>query len=210
MLRKILLVSGILSTLLYIFTDIIASTLLYPGYSYTSQQVSELSAIGAPTKPLWVAMSILWSPLVIAFGIGVGLLPGQKRSSRATGILLIMWAVVGLVWLFFPMHQPGTVTLASDAMHLIFGVAQVLIMVLFIAFGAAALGWSFRLYSIVTIVALIGCGAFTSTQAPAIAAGQSIPWLGVIERVSVYMPMLWVLIFAIVQLYPENESASQK
>ena len=68
---KVLLVCGIMSSLLYIATDIIAATMLYPGYSYTSQQVSELSAIGAPTKSLWIAMSSVWSPLVIAFCIGV-------------------------------------------------------------------------------------------------------------------------------------------
>lgn len=41
-----LLICGIASSALHICTDILAATVLYPGYSYTAQQVSELSAIG--------------------------------------------------------------------------------------------------------------------------------------------------------------------
>jgi len=200
MLTKILLVCGILSSLLYIGTDIIAATMLYPGYSYTSQQISELSAIGAPTSSLWIAMTIVWSPLVIAFGIGVWLLAGQRRALRVTGILLVIWGIVGFVWLFFPMHPRGTEALAADVMHIVFAAAQLISMVLFIAFGAAALRWGFRLYSIVTIVLLLVFGAMVSTQVTAIASGHPTPWAGVIERVSVYAPTLWVLVFAAVLL----------
>ncbi len=94
----------------------------------------------------------------------------------------------------------GTGTLANDMMHIVFAAVQIIVMLLFIAFGAAAVRWGFRLYSIVTIVALLVFGALVSTQAPAIAAGQPTPWMGVIERVSVYTPILWVLVFATVLL----------
>jgi len=59
---KILLICGIISSVLYIGTDITLA-LLWKGYSYTSQAISELSAIGAPTRPLWVAMTFLFNPL---------------------------------------------------------------------------------------------------------------------------------------------------
>jgi hypothetical protein len=48
--RKLLLISGIFSSLLYVVMDIVAS-MSYDGYSYTSQTVSELIATGAPTRP---------------------------------------------------------------------------------------------------------------------------------------------------------------
>lgn len=178
--------------------------MLYPGYSYVSQQVSELSAIGAPTRSLWIAMTIVWSPLVIAFGVGVWLLAGQKRALRVTGILLVIWGVVGFGWMFFPMHQRGTEALAADVMHIVFAAAQIMSMVLFIAFGASALRWGFRLYSVGTIVALLAFGALVSTQTPAIAAGQSTPWMGVFERVSVYAPTLWVLVFSVFLLRAQS------
>jgi hypothetical protein len=202
---KALLLCGILSSLLYIGTDILAS-LLYEGYSYTSQQVSELSAIGAPTRQLWIAMSYIWAPLVIAFGIGILLLAGPKRSLRITGALLIMYAVIGLLWDLAPMHQRGTVELAGDIMHIVFASVQVLLIILFIILGSGADGTGFRIYSIATIIALLGFGAWTGTQVSRIAEGLSTPWMGIIERVNVYSSMLWVLVFAVILLRAEKRS----
>ena len=168
-----LLVCGIVSSVLYIGTDILAATVLYRGYSYTAQQVSELSAIGAPTRPMWVVMSMAWALLVIAFAIGIWLFSGQKHSIRVTAILLAAFGVIGGLWaLFAPMHQRGTVALATDASHIIFAAIQVLVMVLFIAFGSGARGWGFRAYSIATIIVMLGTGIFPSTKVQAIAAGE--------------------------------------
>lgn len=49
MVRKALLVCGILSSLLYVAIDIYGA-LQFEGYSYASQAISELTAIGAPTR----------------------------------------------------------------------------------------------------------------------------------------------------------------
>ena len=88
MLRRALLVCGIVAPVLYIGTDILAATLLYQGYRYADQQVSELSAIGAPTRSLWIGMTDVWTALVIAFALGVWLSAGPKRSLRVTAALL--------------------------------------------------------------------------------------------------------------------------
>ena len=63
MLRKVLLLCGILSSLVYIAADIFAAR-RYPGYRYTAQTVSELSAIGAPTRPLLDDVRLLAAPAV--------------------------------------------------------------------------------------------------------------------------------------------------
>ena len=52
-LHKPLLVSGILASLIYVVANI-ACAMRYEGYSSVSQTVSELSAIGAPTRTLWI------------------------------------------------------------------------------------------------------------------------------------------------------------
>jgi hypothetical protein len=46
------------AAVVFIGMDIVAAGLLYPGYDYTSQQVSELSAIGAPSRGFWMALTI--------------------------------------------------------------------------------------------------------------------------------------------------------
>lgn len=51
MVRKILLTCGVISSVLYVATDILA-VVRYTGYSYADQNYSELLATGAPTRPL--------------------------------------------------------------------------------------------------------------------------------------------------------------
>lgn len=67
MLRKSLLACGLLSSLLYVAMNVFVP-MQYDGYSSVSQTVSELSAAGAPTRPLWVSFAILYSLLLGAFG----------------------------------------------------------------------------------------------------------------------------------------------
>ena len=68
--QKVLLVCGILSSLLYAAMNVFVP-MRYEGYSSASQTVSELSAIGAPTRPLWVLLGVAYTLLVTAFGWGV-------------------------------------------------------------------------------------------------------------------------------------------
>jgi len=80
---------------IYIISDIIAAV-LYPGYDYTSQQVSELSAVGSPSRFFWIIMNIIWTLLVIAFGIGIWKLAGSKLLMRLNSILFIAWGIIGM------------------------------------------------------------------------------------------------------------------
>ena len=204
MARKVLLVCGILSSLLYVGTDVFAA-MQWEGYSYTSQMISELMAIGAPTRPLLIALFSVYNPLVIAFGIGVWLSAGPKRSLRVAGIMLVAYGAVGQVALLFaPMHLRGTEVTLTDTMHQILTGVIVLLTLLYIGFGAAARGKRFRLYSILTILALLVFGALAGMQGPRMAAGLPTPWFGVIERVNVYSSMLWVLVLAVVLLHAQG------
>jgi hypothetical protein len=63
--RKVLLACGILSALLYAFMNVFVP-LQDPNYRFASQTVSELSAVGAPTRALWGRFGIVYS--VLFFG----------------------------------------------------------------------------------------------------------------------------------------------
>jgi hypothetical protein len=60
MTRKILLVCGVLSSVLYVAMNVFVA-MQWAGYSSASQTVSELSAIGAPTRPLWVPLGLVYT-----------------------------------------------------------------------------------------------------------------------------------------------------
>lgn len=205
-LRKFLFVCGVISSILYIGSDIIAA-LLWENYNYTSQAVSELMAIEAPTRPLMVILFTIYNILVVAFGFGIITKGSQKWNLRVIGFLLIGYGILGQVGLlFFPMHLPGTteVITTTDTMHLILAGVMVLFLLLTIGFGAAIRGKWFRLYSIGTILILLIFGALASMQASKIAEQLPTLGLGIMERINIYSSMVWLLVLAIVFLRQEN------
>ncbi len=201
--KRILFACGIFASLVYILIDIFAA-FQTPGYNYINQTISELSAVGAPARPIWIAMSFIFNPLLIAFGIGI-LLSVRKKSLFTTGVLLVLWGLLGFVWLFFPMHQRGSIGSTTDTMHLVMAAITVPLMMLFIGFGSVSLGKKFRLYSILTIILMLIFGALTGQQAPKVAAQLPTPGLGIMERISVYSPMIWVMVLSVILLKTKKD-----
>ena len=195
--RGILLVCGILSSLLYVGADIFAA-ISWHSYSYTHQSISELFAIGSPTR--WIFALVPYAPLVVAFGIGVWWSAGRKRALRTTGILLVAYGVASQVAAHFPMHLRGSTGSLTDTMHIFLTIVLVLLIFLFVGFGATAAGKWFRFYSIVTVVTMLVFGTLAGMQGPRIAANLHTPWLGITERINVYSAMLWVLVLGVVLL----------
>ena len=199
MLRKVLLICGIVSSLLYVAMNVFVP-MLYEGYSMASQTVSELSAIGAPTRPLWVPLGTVYSLLVAAFGWGIWKSAGRNRLLRIVGGLMVVDGVVSLYWP--PMHLRGAEFTLTDALHIVWSIVTVLLMMLAIGFGAAALSKRFRLYSIATMVILVVFGVLTGMDGPRIAQNLPTPWIGVWERISIAAFMLWVAVLAIIYYAP--------
>ena len=209
MVLQVLLACGILSSLLYVGIDILASS-QWEGYSFTSQAFSELTAIEAPTRPLMVfGNAIPYNLLVLAFAVGVFASAGRKRALRIVAGLLVAYTVAGIVGgIIFPMHSRGQTITLSDTMHIVATMAGVLSMLLFIGFGAAAFDKRFRLYSIGTILLLVLGGTLAGLDGSRIAAGLPTPWVGVTERINIYASMLWVLVLAIVLLRAKKRQGS--
>jgi hypothetical protein len=198
MLRKALLFCGVVSSLLYVGADLLAAA-RYPGYhSFTSQAISELTALGAPTKRMVEPLLIGYDILVIAFGVGVWA-SGRKRILHLVGGLLVAIGVVGLTAMpFTPMHVRGTGTLTTDAPHIAATAVIVLCILLAIGFGASLFGRGFRLYSYATLLTLLVFGTWTSLEAARLAAGQPTPWLGAAERVHIGAYLAWVMVLAVI------------
>jgi CubicO group peptidase (beta-lactamase class C family) len=195
--RKALLSCGILAPLIYVAMMLFVG-LWWEGYSVASQTPSELSAIGAPTRPMWVLLGTVYAVLMIAFGWIVWRTASLNRPLRVVGALLMAQAVFG--WLWPPMHQRAVLAAggatATDTLHLVWAAVTGVLFTLAIAFGAAAFGKRFRVYSIVTIAIAVACGAWTGTYASSIRADLATPWVGVWERVNIASIMLWVAVLA--------------
>jgi hypothetical protein len=197
MVRKLLLGCGIVASLLYVATTVVAP-MLWDGYSSTSQTISELFAIGAPSTSLVVPLFLTYSVLMIAFGVGVWLSAGQNRALRFVGGFLIGKEVLGFMGtLFAPIHLRGVETTLTDTLHVIITGVGVLLILLAIGFGAIAFGKRFRLYSITTLLILLVFGTLAGLDGPRMAANLPTPWLGIWERINIFGYMLWVVVLAI-------------
>lgn len=200
MTRKILLVCGVLSSLLYVAMNVWVA-MQWEAYSSVSQTVSELSAVGAPTRSLWVLPAAFYTVLVTAFGWGVWQSAGRVRPLRFVGALIVAYGALGLIWPFAPMHLRETLAAGggtlSDTLHIALGSVTVVLMLLAIGFGAAAFGKTFRLYSIVSLVILAMFGGLTFLEAPKVGANLPTPWIGVWERINIAVFLIWVVVLAI-------------
>jgi hypothetical protein len=201
LLPGVLLVCGILSSLLYV-TMLVLVPLWWEGYSSADQAVSELSAIGAPTRSPWVSLAVVWALLYAAFGCGVWLSAGRNRNLRVAGAVIVAAAVLGLFWP--PMHQREVLAAdgrtLTDTLHIVWTAVNGVLTLLAMGFGAAALGKGFRLHSIATMAVLLASGAWTGTYAARMEANLPTPGMGVWERISIGAWLLWVGVFAIALL----------
>ena len=195
--RKALLLCGILSSALYVATDVLASW-LYEGYSYADQNYSELLATGAPTRTFMLLVSIAYNLLVAAFAVGVWTSAAPKRTARITGVMMVGYAVLSMITpSFFQMDMRGAQATPRGSLHGPMTAVMSLFIILSMGFGAFLLGRWFRFYSVATIVILLTFGVLTALQAPQLEAGRSTPWMGLTERINIYATMLWFAVLAI-------------
>jgi hypothetical protein len=201
--RKTWLACGIASTLLYIAMNVVVP-MQWAAYDSASQTVSELSAIGAPTRPLWVVLGVIYTLLVMAFGWGVRMTAGKDRRLSVAGALIAAYGALGVVWPFAPMHLREALAAGggtfSDTLHIALGVATEIIYLLALGFAAAALGRAFRFYSIATFVALLTFAVPVFREAPRLGANLPTPLIGVWERINIGVFLLWVMVLAIALL----------
>lgn len=201
--RKLLLACGLAYALLYVIINDVVAASLYEGYSRLSQAVSELSATQAPTRALLRAMIWPFAALELAFGLGVWASSGGKRALRVVGGIVMAHALMSPLWLLAPMTTRGVLSQsmpANDVGHLVLSAATVLMIVAQLGFSAAAFGRWFRIYSLLSIAAVLVFGALTGVEARHLAGGGATPWMGLFERVSMAAWLLWLAVLSVTLL----------
>jgi hypothetical protein len=192
--QRALLRCGIVAPLLYIAGDILMS-MTYEGYIYPHHTISELNAFGAPTRGLSIVLGLGVYVVLIAFGVGVWRAASARATLRVVGSLVVglgllsLWAVP-----FASMHMRGA---EQNPTHVFAGAVAVTLIVAAMGVTAAGFRGRLRLYSIMTIIVMLGFGAWTAVDGPAVVAGHPTPWIGVKERISVYSYQLWFMMLAL-------------
>lgn len=201
---KALLYCGILSSLWYTFMNLYVPW-FYPGYSSFSLTVSELSAIGAPTRILWVLLGTVYPLLYAAFGWGVSLTAGENKKLKILAALIIAYCILNLYWP--SMHTREAIATGakslSDTLHIAWTIATVILFICMMGYAAASFGKIFLVYTIISIILLMVFGILTSMDTPNLEANLPTPLMGLWERINQYIFFLWVIILSI-QLIKKN------
>jgi hypothetical protein len=193
---RTLLLCGAASSVLYPIIDVIGAG-SYPGYDYSAQAISEMSAIGAPTASLLAPWYALWSILFLAFTLGVWIVGRTRRPLRWCAAFLLAVAIVGSGFSLFPMSQRSAVPTFSDTMHLVVAGAIMLLLSAAILAGARSFERGFRRYSAATVIVMLIFFLVTMRDVPNVAADLPTPYMGLSERVSMAAWLLWIALFSV-------------
>lgn len=192
-----LLLCGVLSPVMYAAADAIAG-MSWAEYSFRDHTISELGAIGAPTRHLFSSMLILVYLIFLAFGVGVWRAGIERRSLKVAGAFLLGFGLLALtVGQFVPMRPRGTVQGVSGALHLVEGAIAMALVLSAMLSAAMAFRVPFRVYTFATIFLVLAFGVWSGIDAPKVEAGLDTPWLGVKERIFWYAYQVWFAVFAL-------------
>jgi hypothetical protein len=193
---RVLLLCGLLSSLLYAVVDIVG-ILSYPGYDVSAQAISEMSAVGAPTRGLLAPFYAAFSLLFVAFAAGVWLAGRERRLLRWAASFLLGVTLVGAGLSFFPMTMRGLDRTPSDATHLLFAAATMILLAGAMVSGAGAFGRRFRLYSAASVAFMLLFFVITMLDVPNVAANRPTPFMGLNERLCMAVWLAWMAVFSL-------------
>jgi hypothetical protein len=197
--QKVLLACGILASLLKVGTDILAG-MMWKGYDFISQSMSQLSALGAQTRPLVLPLDLTYDLLMIAFGVGLWQLAGQNLLMRIMAGLIIGNVVITfVVSSFFPMRTGQNLSPSANTINVVLMATSVIFFLLAMGLGAAAYRNWFRYYSAGTLLTYIVLGIMRFLVPPQATAGLPVSTVGAQERTMTIGYLLWVVLLAILQ-----------
>ncbi|HVZ32542.1 MAG TPA: DUF998 domain-containing protein [Polyangiaceae bacterium] len=207
---RLLLLCGVASPALYATADAIAGS-SWHGYSFRDQTISELGALGAPSRAVFAVLLVPVYALLLAFGVGIWRSAEGRREIHALGALVMGFATVALTFgQFVPMHMRGVPQGLIGTLHLVEGGLVMLILLIAMIVAALSLGKGFRDYTLATILVVLAFGAWSAAEASRIELGLATPWVGVKERIFWYAYQVWFAVLALVLFGQRREGRSSQ
>lgn len=118
---------GVISLLSYA-AAVVFSPLAYPGYVWTQQAVSDLSAANAPSRQLWEQLSSLYA-LCGVVSVTMACVFVQGRLNRKLRLAIYLFAAMNWIsaagYASFPLTQSGYAGTLQDVMHMVVTAAVV-------------------------------------------------------------------------------------
>lgn len=193
--RKLLAICGIIGPILYTIVMVVVG-LLRPGYNHFTQYMSELGEVGGLNAIIMnIAGFVMLGLLMIAFAFGLHRGIGEGRGSKMGPTLIAVAGAGAALIALFPVDPSSMTPSFTGIMH---GVSAMLLGVGMVLAPFAVANrlkydqrWKgYRLYSLATgvVSAIIGVIFFSNALEG---------WMGLLQRVALGVPLLWVEVMAI-------------
>lgn len=193
---RALLLCGILSAILRVATDIIAGK-LWAEYNFASRSISDLTAVGSPTRSFVLPFEIISLVLSVLFAIGTWTLAKDNSLLRITAAMIFGSGVFSLIGTLFPVQLSQSLTTSANKTNTIIIGMSVLLLVLAMGFGTAAYKDWFRIFSIKLFFAFLVEDIWATRGIKFSPGGERGPLVGVQERTMLWGYLLWVAIPAL-------------
>jgi hypothetical protein len=205
--KRNLLWCGVIAPAYFIFINDVIAVMLYPGYDRITRPVSELSATYAPSRPLLLPLLIIFQLLMMGFWIGVWQVSNHNRYLRISGIVMVVFTVLGILAYPFPMTT-NEVWGANTIHSIIWGIVAPILMFFGIGVSAFAFGKRFQVFAALIVCALVIFSILTGVEAARVISGETHTWFGIVERALIGTWLTWVFVLAITLLRIKKEDVS--
>lgn len=198
--------TGFAAPLLYLATVVLGSAIT-PGHSHLGNMISELTMASAPYRWPLATLFVLYNLLVIAFAAGLaGVVPASRGVSVGRILLVVIaFAGVGMVTLF-PTDRPTDPLTSTGWVHVVLAaIASFGTMAAVLAFALAFRRLpAWRPFVGVSVACL--AGIFLSGLWTASAAAALSPLMGLAERLTIGIFMVWLFAFTVTLSRHANET----
>jgi len=197
--QKIGIICGMLSSIVYIFHVFLGAN-MWGEYSSIKQPISDLTGEGAPNAELLRIFTSIYGILTIVFAVTLYLSIKKYANmpSKIGMILLIIMEISSFLgYSLFPLDETNAGMTFQNLMHII-----VTIIVVISTIGSTFLmGTGFRkienMRKLGTFIIVCGCIITISGASTGIVISNSIPILGLIERINIFTVQLMIFILSL-------------
>lgn len=194
--KKIYPLVGIIGPIIYILAVFIGGALRHD-YSPLYNAISELSMANAPNKLLMDILFGLYNIFILILGAGAFLDPDYKsKKFNSAALMLVVIGILGLMVLVFTQDPRGSPATLYGTLHIaLSGVTALLTIISVILVGLSFKEYkgqkNFTWYSYATAILI-----FLSGGAGAASIANNSPIGGLFERITIFLFMVWVIVFS--------------
>jgi len=188
---------GVMGFIIYLIA-VFVSPRAYPGYDWMGQAISDLSALNAPSRELWMQFAFVSSACGLSFSLLICLYV-QNRLNKSLRIGIYLFAILSWVdtigYTLFPLTESGYAGTLQDVVHVFVVTFAVLILSIstfvFIMVGGFR---SYRYRSIAIFATISLCGLIVGTIGMVVAP---LGYGGLMERICIFFSQGFSLILGL-------------